>query len=270
MSTGAISLTQAPARPPHGRVRLCLLAAAAALIVASAPVRAERVLVFAAASTTDAMEAAIARYRELSGARVVASYAASSVLARQIEHGAPAGLFVSADPDWMDYLEERGLIEPGTRRDRLGNRLALVAPADSGLEATIGPGFALAEALGDGLLAVGDPTHVPAGRYARAALESLGLWRGVAGSLVGALDVRAALTLVDRGEVPLAIVYATDAAVCARCRVVGVFPADSHPAIRYPLALVAGNATAQARAFHAFLLSPEAAAVFESYGFSVH
>jgi molybdate transport system substrate-binding protein len=250
-------------------VRLFLLAAAV-LIAASAPGRAERGLVFAAASTTDAMDAAIERYREQTGAEVVASYAASSMLARQIEHDAPANLFVSADPEWMDYLAERGLIEPGSRRERLGNRLALVAPADSGLEATIGPGFALAEALGDGLLAVGDPTHVPAGRYARAALESLGLWRGIARSLVGALDVRAALALVDRGEVSLAVVYDTDTAVCAHCRVVGLFPEDSHPPIRYPLALVAGNATAQARAFHAFLLSPEAAAVFERHGFSVH
>lgn len=268
MSTGAFSLTRAPAQPPHGRVRLFLLVAAA--LLACAPVRAERVLVFAAASTTEAMDAAIARYGELGGARVVASYAASSMLARQIEHGAPASLFISADPAWMDYLAARGLIEPGSRRERLGNRLALVAPADSRLEATIGPGLDLAEALGGGLLAVGDPTHVPAGRYARAALESLGLWPSVAGSLVGALDVRAALALVDRGEASLAIVYDTDTAVCARCRIVGLFPEDSHPPIRYPLALVAGNATAEARAFHAFLLSPEAAAVFERYGFSVH
>ena len=224
---------------------------------------------FATASTTNAVEDAIASYAAETGAEVVASYAASSALARQIENGAPADLFLSANLDWADYLDRRGLLEPGTRRDLLGNRLVLVAPADSALEVSIGPGLDLAGLLGDGRLALGDPDHVPAGRYARAALESLGLWAEVEGRTVRTLDVRAALALVERGEVPLGVVYATDVAVCGACRTVATFPESSHPPIRYPLALVAGRASPAARAFYDFLLSPAAAEIFARYGFAV-
>ena len=224
---------------------------------------------FATASTTNAVEDAIARYAAETGAEVVASYAASSALARQIENGAPADLFLSANLDWADYLDRRGLLEPGTRRDLLGNRLVLVAPADSAVEVSIGPGLDLAGLLGDGRLALGDPDHVPAGRYARAALESLGLWAEVESRTVRTLDVRAALALVERGEVPLGIVYATDVAVCGACRTVATFPESNHPPIRYPLALVAGRASPAARAFYDFLASPAAAEIFARYGFAV-
>jgi molybdate transport system substrate-binding protein len=251
-------------------VRLFFAACWAALAWAAAPAHAaDAVLVFAAASTTEAVEAAIARYREDTGAEVTASFAASSTLARQIETGAPADIFLSANVAWVDYLEDEGLILPESRRDLLGNRLVLVAPADSKVEVAMGPDLALAQLLGDGRLAIGDPDHVPAGRYARAALESLGLWAEVEARTVRAPDVRAALALVARGETPLGIVYATDVAVCGSCRTVAAFPASSHPPIRYPLALVAGRASPAARAFYAFLASPAAAEIFARHGFAV-
>ena len=230
------------------------------------PVQAEPVLVFAAASTRDAVLEAI----EAHGGDVVASFAASSTLARQIENGAPAALFLSANAAWMDRLEALGLLQAGSRQDRLGNRLALLASPDTAPpHAPIEPGFPLADWLGDGRLALADPDHVPAGRYARAALENLGVWQTVARSSVCAPHVRAALALIERGETPLGIVYESDVRVCPSCRVVGILPADSHPPIRYPLALIADQAGEAAHAFHAFLLSETAAGIFRRHGFTV-
>ncbi len=255
-----------------GRVRalsaLCLLLAGA--LFGAPPARAEQVLVFVAASTTDAVGEIIEDYRATSGADVAASFAASSTLARQIENGAPAHIFLSAATVWTDYLDERGLLVAGSRYDRLGNRLALVAPDDSLIEAAVGPDLRLLDLLGDGHLAMADPDHVPAGLYGRAALESLGLWQAVSDKVVRSGNVRAALALVERGEVPLGIVYRTDARASDDCRVVALFPETSHPPIRYPIALVAGQETPEARAFYDHLLSPAAASIFERHGFTIH
>jgi molybdate transport system substrate-binding protein len=227
---------------------------------------AQELLVFAAASLKDALDAALVDYTADSGRAVVASYASSSTLARQIEQGAPADLFISANPEWMDYLAERGLIRADSRANLLGNGLVLVAPKDSGVGVEIAPGFDLLGALAGGRLAMGDPDHVPAGTYGKAALESLGVWRAVAPAVVRADNVRAALALVARGEAPLGIVYSTDAKVEPGVRIVGTFPADSHPAIIYPAAATA-TAKSEAASYLAFLRSSAAKAVFEKYGF---
>lgn len=228
------------------------------------------VLVFAAASTTEAVSEAARLFAARGGGRVRASFASSSTLARQIEQGAPADLFISANPKWMDFLEARGLIVPASRFDLLGNRLVLVAPADSAAAPVpIGEGFPLAEMLGGRRLAMGDPDHVPAGIYAREALRSLGVWAEVAERLARTGDVRGALALVARGETPFGIVYASDAAAAPGVTVVGAFPQGSHPPITYPAALVAGRETSTARAFLAFLATPEARSLFERHGFAV-
>lgn len=231
------------------------------------------VTVFAAASLTNALDEVVAGYNRTGVATVRASYAGSSTLARQIESGAAADIFVSADEAWMDYLGQRGLIEPGSRHDLLGNQLVLVAPAASKAQVLLeaGPALAgqLAAALGsDGRLATGDPALVPAGRYAEAALRSLGAWDAVGDRLVGTENVRMALALVARGEAPLGIVYATDVAVEPAVRVVATFPPGSHPPIRYPVALVRKPGPA-AGGFLAYLRGPEATAVFRRYGFDV-
>jgi molybdate transport system substrate-binding protein len=244
---------------------LCAFVAAPAI---AADVAAKPVTVFGAASLTNALGELGQAYTAAGGAPIRFSFAASSTLARQIESGAGAELFVSADEQWMDYLEQRGLIRAATRRDLLGNRLALIAPADSTITLEIGPGFPLAAALGGGRLATGDPDNVPAGRYARAALTSLGAWDSVADRLVRAEDVRTALAFVARGEAPLGIVYATDAAIEKKVRVVGLFPEDSHPRIIYPLALT-NAAGDEAAKFAEFLGSDAARAVFERLGFVV-
>ncbi len=247
-----------------------LIAGALALFLTAGTATAQEVVVFAAASTTNAISD-IARLFEAEGrGRVVASFAASSTLAKQIEQGAPAHLFLSADVKWADYLADEGLIETSTRCDLLGNRLALVAPADSAVALTMATGVDVAGVLGDGRLATGDPDHVPVGGYAKQALESLGVWHDIEPRLARADSVRAALAMVERGEVPLGIVYSTDAAVSAKVRTVALFPADSHAPVVYPLAVVAGGVPAQARAFYDFLKSPAAAAVFRRYGFQVN
>jgi molybdate transport system substrate-binding protein len=253
------------------RVHAVLRLLAAALLVCGAAVAAggERpVTVYAAASLAEALEEIGAAYGSRDGVPVRFAFAASSQLARQIEAGADADLYFSADERWMDYLEARGLIERASRRNLLGNRLVLVAPADSAVALTIAPGFPLAAALGDGRLACADPDTVPAGRYAREALTRLGVWERVGPRLARADNVRGALALVARGEAPLGIVYETDAAVERRVRTVGVFPAQAHAPIRYPLALTRAAAP-RAAAFLAYLEGPEARAVFERYRFSV-
>ncbi len=227
------------------------------------------VSVFAAASTTNAINDIGKIFAERGKGTIIPSYASSSTLAKQIENGAPANVFISADEPWMNYLEERKLIEPGSRSNLLGNKLVLIAPSGSSInKMEIGPKPDLAKLLGDGRLATGDPDHVPAGMYAKAALLDLGVWNVIESKLARAADVRGALTLVERGEAPLGIVYSTDAAITPKVKVVGIFPADSHPKVVYPTALVAGKATAAAKNFLEFLKTPEAKAVFEKYGFT--
>jgi molybdate transport system substrate-binding protein len=253
------------------RRRLLVAVAGASLAcLAQREARAEApdLLVFGAASLTDALEEIGARYTRDTGQAVRFSFAASSALARQIEAGARADVFLSADLEWMDYLESRGRVERDTRRDLLGNRLALVAPASSGASLAIAPGFPLAAALGGGRLATGDPDYVPVGRYARAALTSLGVWNDVADRLVRADNVRTALAYVARGEAPLGIVYETDAKLDPAVEVLGLFPADSHPPITYPVAVVEGAREGAAR-FVAYLSGDAATAVFRKLGFAV-
>jgi molybdate transport system substrate-binding protein len=249
-----------------------LLAGAAAL--PSSPAAAGDLLIFAAASLKNALDDAEAIYQQESGSEVITSYAASGPLAKQIESGAPADLFISADLDWMDYVEGKGVIKANTRVNLLGNRLVLVAPAaniaqleNSRLE--IGPGFALASALGAGRLAIGDPQSVPAGKYGQGALEKLGVWKDVENRTARADSVRAALLLVSRGEAPLGIVYETDAVADKGVTVVGVFPEDTHPPIIYPIAITAASRNPEAPKFLAWLRSPAAAPVFEKQGFQV-
>lgn len=223
---------------------------------------------FAAASLKTSLDAIAAEWRRETGKRATISYAASSVLARQIENGAPADLFISADLDWMDYLQDRKLIEPKTRTDLLGNSLVLVAPANSATSIPITAGFPLAALLGNGRLAMADPGAVPAGRYGKAALTALGVWPAVAGRIAAAENVRAALVLVARGEAPLGIVYKTDVAAEPGVRIVGTFPADSHRPIVYPMALTM-TASPDTLAFGAYLRGPAARALFEAQGFIV-
>ncbi|HEV2550525.1 MAG TPA: molybdate ABC transporter substrate-binding protein [Stellaceae bacterium] len=239
------------------------------LAVAAAPAAAGDVVVLAAASLKNAIDAAAADFRRDDAAEVRVSYGASSALAKQLENGAPADLFISADRDWMDWAEARGLIKSETRKDLLGNRLVLVAPAAQAIDITIKPGFPLASLLGDGRLAVADPDAVPAGKYAKATLETLGVWPSVKDRLASAENVRAALFFVARAEAPLGIVYATDATAEAQVKIVGVFPDDTHPPIVYPIALTAVSANPEARRFLDFLASSAAKPIFEAQGFTV-
>jgi molybdate transport system substrate-binding protein len=249
---------------------LALLAALLILPLGGAPALAQGkpVTVFAAASLTDAMQTIGAAYKKKTGAEVRFSFASSSTLARQIESGAPAEVFVSADREWMDYVQARKLIRNDSRRDILGNRLVLIAPASSTVKLKIAPGFDLAAALGQGRLAVGDPAHVPAGLYAKAALTRLGAWDPVQDRLAPAENVRAALAYVARGEASLGIVYWTDALSEPKVRIVATFPEASHPPITYLAALTVGS-TPAARGFYDYLRGPEARAVFKRLGFSV-
>lgn len=223
-------------------------------------------LVFAAASLTDALGEVDREFTAHTGIAVKASFAASSVLAKQVEAGAPADVFFSADVPWVDYLDQRGLLKAGTRHDLLGNALVLIAPADSTVQLSIAPRFQLLAALGEGRLAMADPDSVPAGRYAREALTRLDVWDSISGRLARAENVRAALAYVARGEVPLGIVYQTDAQAEKRVRIVAVFPADTHPPITYPVALTA-RARPQATRFTQFLMGESARRIFERYGF---
>ncbi len=247
-----------------------LLGLAAATVGAAEPpaAAAPTLVVFAAASLTEALDAVDGAFTAQSHVRVQASYAASSVLAKQIEAGAPADVFFSADRQWMDHAEQHGALRAGTRRDVLGNDLVLIAPADSALQLTIAPGFALVAALGEGRLACADPDSVPAGLYARAALTKLGVWEAVQARLARAENVRAALAYVARGETPLGIVYATDAQAEKRVRVVGIFPEDTHPPIVYPAALTR-TARPQAQAYLEFLSGPVALEIFRRHGFTI-
>ncbi|QND78691.1 molybdate ABC transporter substrate-binding protein [Pseudoxanthomonas mexicana] len=225
--------------------------------------------VFAAASLKEALDDAAAAYRQQTGVPVRVSYAASSALARQIEQGAPADVFFSADLEWMDYLQQRNRLDVATRRSLLGNRLVLIAPRASKARVDLKRPATLLAALGDGRLAVGQTRTVPAGKYAKASLESLSLWNGVRPRLAESESVRAALMLVARGETPLGIVYASDAKAEPDVRIVATFPEDSHPPIVYPVAALRGARAAQAARFVRWLASPAADALFTKRGFAV-
>jgi len=245
-----------------------LLRSLVAVIAGDARAQPRPVLVFAAASLKTALDAIAEKWRADTAKAATISYAASSTLAKQVDNGAPAELFISADEDWMDYLQRRNLTDPQSRIDLLGNRLVLIAPASTGSSTNIAPGFPLARLLGDGHLAIADPNAVPAGRYAKAALEKLGVWQAVAGRIAAAENVRAALLLVARDEARLGIVYQTDAAAEPAVRIVATFPPDSHPPIVYPLALTRA-AGPEAPGFATYLRTPAARALFEAQGFTV-
>ncbi len=224
--------------------------------------------VFAAASMKNALDDIDAAYTAKTGVKVIASYAASSALAKQIEQGAPADIFMSADTDWMDYAATRKAINEPTRVNLLGNSIVLIAPKDSGIDkVTIGQGFDLAKLAGNGKIATGDVSAVPVGKYAKAALEKLGAWQAAEPKFAMAESVRAALTLVARGEAVLGIVYSTDAKVEPGVKIIGAFPADSHPPIIYPVAATTA-ARPEAASYLGFLRSSAAKAIFEKYGFS--
>jgi molybdate transport system substrate-binding protein len=246
--------------------RRLVLGAGALLLPLPAAAQNPAITVFAAASLTDSLKQVADAYKARTGASVTLSFGASSTLARQIEQGAAADIFFSADTDWMDYLEKAGQIAAGTRKDLLGNQLVLVAASDTKPVPRIAPGFDLAGALGDGRLAMADPASVPAGKYGKAALTALGVWDSVAAKMVQAENVRVALEYVARGEAPFGIVYATDAKV-APVKVVGIFPENTHPPIIYPVAMTKTAAPA-ARAFLAFLEGPQARGIFEKAGFT--
>jgi molybdate transport system substrate-binding protein len=229
----------------------------------------EPISIFAAASLKGALDEVAANWEKNSAKKTSISYGATSALAKQIEQGAPADIFISADEDWMNELQAKQLIVLDTRKDLLGNALVLIAASDSALKAELSPGLDLAGMLGSGRLAMADTNSVPAGKYGKAALQSLGLWTSLNGKLAEAENVRAALQLVALGEAPLGIVYATDAQSDARIRVLDLFPADSHPPIRYPVALVSASQTPAARDFLAYLSGEAATNVFQSYGFEV-
>jgi molybdate transport system substrate-binding protein len=257
-----------------GAIQLTVLLAAALAFVLTplghqAHAQFRDVVVFGAASVKNALDDANNLFRFENGSGVVVSYGASSALAKQIENGAPADVFISADTDWMDYVAERKLLKPNTRAKFLGNKLVLVARADSNVALTIAENFPLAQALGNGRLAMADPAAVPAGKYGKAALEKLGVWGAVASKVAPAQDVRAALLLVSRGEAPLGIVYQTDAAADKNVKIVATFPESSHPPIIYPIAILANSINGVAPVYVQYLLSPKAEPFFEKQGFTV-
>jgi molybdate transport system substrate-binding protein len=251
--------------------RLLRLAALALAIVLApttqAIARPSGPLVLAAASLQESLNAAADGWARKRHPRPVISFAASSALARQVEAGAPADLFISADEEWMDYIDRKGLVRKGTRVPFLTNNLVLIAPAASKARLAIGKNFPLARTLGNGRLAMADPASVPAGRYAKEALTNLGVWPAVHARVVGAENVRAALRLVDQGEAPLGIVYTTDAMADKGVRIVGTFPASSHAPISYPVATLKASTSKDAEGFRRFLLSGEGKAIFRRFGF---
>jgi len=238
------------------------------LLVAATRAPAQEVTVFAAASLTNAFEAIGKSYGASGGGPVRFSFAASSTLAKQIESGAGADIFASADEQWMDYLAQRNLIVADTRVSHLGNTLVLITPPDDKRMIDIKPGLDLAGMIGNGKLATGDPAHVPVGRYAEQALVKLGIWNAVSPKIARTDNVRAALLLVERGEAPFGIVYATDAAASGKVNVAGTFPANSHEPVSYPFAIVAKRDRPEVRKFFAFLGGPEAEAIYRKAGFS--
>ncbi len=252
-----------------GRMVLGMAMALVALVPASAR-DAKPPLVLAAASLQESLTAAADLWAKRGHAKPTISFAASSALARQIDAGAPADLFISADEPWMDDVQKNGHVAPGTRVSFLANRLVLIAPADSKTTIAIRKGMPLAQALGDGKLAMADPDSVPAGKYGKAALTSLGVWPQVQAKVARGDSVRAALAFVERGEAPFGIVYETDAKASKAVRVVGVFPENTHPPITYPIARLTTSTSGEAEGFRLFLISATGRALFQSYGFLPH
>lgn len=237
--------------------------------VAQSTAQSKNVVILAAASLKNALDEASAAWTKETGKTTKISYAASPSLAEQIEAAIPADLFISADIPWMDYVAERKLIKPASRSDFLGNEIVLIAGKDSKIDLKIDKGFALRAALGEGRLAMANIDAVPAGKYGKASLEALGVWPSVADRVAQAENVRMALRLVSRGEAPLGIVYRTDAAADPNVKIVGAFPANSHPPIIYPMALLAGSTSLDADAFVTYLKSSAAKPFFEKQGFTV-
>ena len=242
--------------------RLIALIVALCAIV---PSHAAPPLVLAAASLQESLNAAADAWAARRHERPILSFASSSALAKQIDAGAPADIFISADEPWMDDVARHGLVKPGTRTSFLGNRLVLVAPTAKPV--AIRPGFPLAGLLGDGKLAMGEVSSVPAGKYGKEALARLGIWDAVSGKVAGADSVRSALALVERGEAPYGIVYATDALAAKTVKVVGVFPENSHAPITYPVAVLTASTSPETEAFRRFLISGAGKAIFRRYGF---
>jgi molybdate transport system substrate-binding protein len=236
--------------------------------VQSVPAQGKHVVIFAAASLKNALDDIAGQWQHATGKKAVISYAASNTLIKQIEQGAPADVFISADLDWMDYGQQKNLIKPDSRFTLLGNRLVLIAPKDSSVSANIQPGFDLAALLKGGRLAVGNVEAVPAGKYGKAALEKLGVWNSVKDKIAQAESVRAALLFVSRGEAPLGIVYQTDAAADKGVKVIGTFPANTHSPIIYPIAAVAASTNPGGASYIAYVKSPAAGAVFKKQGFT--
>ena len=238
------------------------------LISSPASAQDKNITIFAAASMKNALDEIDNSFTARTGIKTVASYAASSVLAKQIEQGAPADIFMSADTDWMNYVASRKAVNDATRINLLGNSIVLIAPRDATIgKVTIGPGFDLAKLAGGGRIATGDVSAVPVGKYAKAALQKLGAWQAAEPKFAMAESVRAALTLVARGEAALGIVYATDAQVEPGVKIIGTFPGDSHPPIVYPVAATTA-AKPETFSYLSFLRSSTAKAIFERYGFS--
>ncbi len=230
----------------------------------------QKVTVFAAAGTTNAMTEAGDLFEKQKMGKVIFSFASASTLAKQIEQGAPADIFISANKEWMDYLDTRKLLEPGTRFNFLSNVLVLIAPVTSPIDhIDLAKGQGLLKYLGGGLLSTGDPDHVPVGQYAKEALTNLGMWQGIENRIARAKDVRAGLALVERGEAPLGIVYASDAKISDKVKVVGVFPEESHQPINFSVAIIAGEKNGVAVKFIEMLKTPEAKDIFIKYGFIV-
>jgi molybdate transport system substrate-binding protein len=265
-------------KPVHAILRFhIMMVAVGALLIAAFSVAAQAqkaetttTTVFAAASMKTALDAAAAAYQKSTGNKIVASYAASSALAKQLEQGAPADIFISADLDWMNYADKEKLIKEETRVNMFGNRLVLIAPRSSTASLKIEKGFGLAAALGDGRLAMANVKSVPAGKYGSAALKKLGVWDAVENKIAQAENVRAALAFVAQSETPLGIVYETDAEAEPKVKIVGVFPEDTHPPIVYPVAVTTGSKNpAAAEAFINYLKTPEGQAAFTQQGFTI-
>ena len=254
----------------NGNIWKALVTTALLMGMAGSPVVAqEKLTVFAAASLKNALDAINTACEAEVGEKASISYAASSALAKQIEAGAPADIFMSADRDWMKYLSDKNLTKKDSETELLGNSIVLIAPSGSPVQLEIGPDFDLASALGDGKLAMANVDSVPAGKYGKASLETLGVWKSVEGKVAQAENVRAALALVSIGEAPLGIVYKTDAAADPKVKVVGTFPESSHPAIIYPVAQTAQSRSGAAPEFLDCLKSSTAKAIFEAQGFTV-
>ncbi len=268
MRTG-ITATGLGGMAGKGSIAFLGLFLASALLATQPAVAADGPVVFAAASMKTALDAIAAKFAASTGEKPIISYASSGVLAKQIEAGAPADLFISADEKWMGYLADKGAIKPETRQTLLGNTLVLVEPANTSTKLKIGQGFDLAGALGDGKLAVCTVSSCPAGIYGKEALEKLGVYKAIEPKLAQAENVRAALLLVARGEAKFGIVYATDAKAEPKVKVVDVFPEDSHAPIVYPVAVTKDSKRPDAVALEAFLHAPESVDILKQQGFTV-